>query len=132
MTREIDDTPNTPGTVGYDPSKPATVSGSRPGVPVGALTAEGRDAARSNQEYAAKHYVGAEREIREQMAEGAPPRPWASGHCAYDILNNATDLRLSLTVEGQNFSGLVQRPGGAKEIAAMLRALAEQVESGRA
>ncbi len=32
---QINDAPNTPGTIGYDPTKPATYSGSRPGIPVG-------------------------------------------------------------------------------------------------
>lgn len=31
---QINDTPNTPGTIGYDDTKPATVSGSNPGIPV--------------------------------------------------------------------------------------------------
>ncbi len=117
----INDTPNTPGTIGYDDTKPATVSGSRPGVPV---------SARGEIKLDPETYA-IDNGFTHDVAPPAP-RPWASGHCAYDILNNATDLRLSLTVDGQNYTGLVARPGGPKEIAAMLRALAEQVESGRA
>jgi hypothetical protein len=32
----IDDTPNTPGCIGYDNTKPATYSGSNPGIPIDA------------------------------------------------------------------------------------------------
>lgn len=31
---QISDTPNTPGCIGYDDTKPATYSGSNPGIPV--------------------------------------------------------------------------------------------------
>ena len=32
---QINDKPNTPGTIGYDDTKPATYSGSSPGIPIG-------------------------------------------------------------------------------------------------
>lgn len=46
----INDTPNTPGTIGYDDRKPATYSGSNPGVP--ADQAARPDWAGGRQEYA--------------------------------------------------------------------------------
>ena len=45
----INDTPNTPGTIGYDNTKPATYSGSRPGVPIN--QAQRPDWASGRQEY---------------------------------------------------------------------------------
>jgi hypothetical protein len=137
MTRHIDDTPNTPGTVGYDETKPATVSGSSPGRVAPKEATFTRDLSIPSQ--SDKHYVAGEPgayitdgRTRTLITEAEVPRPWATGHCSYDIVGNVTDLRLSLTVDGVNYSGLVQRPSGQKEVAAMLRTLAEQVESGRA
>lgn len=190
---ELKDTPNTPGTYGYDDRKPATISGSSPAKPLPAATpgqpasgnndpdgqhrtgSDDNDADNANRTTGYRHggvpvdpvdqpslatdpavtpstmpHEGDPKSGFEKVREavGIHPQPyvadaavggtrgtrpsWATGHAAFDIHNNATDRRLVLTIDGQNYSGLVAAPGGNKEIAKMLRDMADKVEIGQA